>query len=403
METFNNHTSVLQLGERNGVINHIDDVENGINCNCSCSYCGNRLVAKNAGLKKMHHFAHFSGVECGKAIESAVHKLAKQVFYEIKKLLLPPCEGFGPRGLQEYISATIIDFDEVVLEKNAPTTNAIIRPDAIGYVGMKQIFVEFCYTHGVSKEKQNLIEQNNTSCVEIILNPDLQHPGRMKAFLLQSIESKRWIFHRALKRLIKEHTESEKIRLEQLRRKQLERDKQRRMQEEAKKRRELERIKRLVIKDDARKERELLRRQRELAEAETKGNLYRSCPVVNQFLEKFYQTRWGQNNVIKALRKGVWFQSKIFYYWPEKEIDIFVDQQRHILVPKKADYDQLPEELRLYHEYLLKSVQKYDKLYRQSLNHCSFCNMFVGNCQEFIICKYNRGDDVAGCLNYDNI
>jgi hypothetical protein len=397
------HISILQWGQRDGMLYYIDNVPNGLECNCLCSHCGGKLVAKNAGLIKEHHFAHFSGVECLKAVESAVHKLAKQVLDETKTLLLPPCEGNGPKGMQEYIPSSKIRFESVILEKSANTKNEKFRPDATGYVGGKQIFIEFCFTHEVSKEKLELIKATNTSCVEILLNAELQEFGKMEAFLHQATESKKWIFHRALGRLIEEHWQKAKARLEELNRKQSERDKQRKHRDEAKRKLELRRIERLHAQQMARIEKERTEKERELAAAETRGNLYKHCPIAGQFLDRFYQTWWGQNKVIEALQKGVWFQRKIFYYWPDKEIDIYVDKERHVLVPKKNDYDQLPEEQRAYHDYLLESVKKYDKLYNQTINYCSYCNMFVGNVQEFIVCKYNFGDDVARCLDFDKL
>jgi len=131
----NDHQSILQWGERNGLLHHIDEVENGMSCNCICSYCGNPLVAKNNGLIKVHHFAHLSGVECAKAVESAVHKLAKQVLSNAKTLMLPACDGFGPKGMHEYIQPARIDFDHVIVEKNTVIEDERIRPDAIGLFG----------------------------------------------------------------------------------------------------------------------------------------------------------------------------------------------------------------------------------------------------------------------------
>jgi len=103
------------------------------------------------------------------------------------------------------------------------------------------------------------------------------------------------------------------------------------------------------------------------------------------------------------LKKGVWFQGKIFDHWPDNDIDIFVDKTCHVLVPKKADYEKLPAAQKQHHNYLLESVRKYDLLYHRGINHCSACNMFAGRVHEFIVCRYQSGVDISSCLDYDKL
>ena len=61
----------------NGNFVHIDQVANGLACDCFCPSCKERLIAKNGGMKRIHHFAHASGVDCDKAYETMLHQLAK--------------------------------------------------------------------------------------------------------------------------------------------------------------------------------------------------------------------------------------------------------------------------------------------------------------------------------------
>ena len=38
---------------------YVDDVPNGLACNCICPHCKERLLARH-GTERAHHFAHFS-------------------------------------------------------------------------------------------------------------------------------------------------------------------------------------------------------------------------------------------------------------------------------------------------------------------------------------------------------
>ena len=64
--------------DKTGKLVGINDVPHGENCGCFCPACKAPLIAKNQGLKRMHHFAHCTGKECKYAFESMLHLLAKE-------------------------------------------------------------------------------------------------------------------------------------------------------------------------------------------------------------------------------------------------------------------------------------------------------------------------------------
>lgn len=63
--------------DTNGNFVNIDDVAKGLSCGCFCPSCGQKLIARNGGIKRIHHFAHASGIDCETAYETMLHKLAK--------------------------------------------------------------------------------------------------------------------------------------------------------------------------------------------------------------------------------------------------------------------------------------------------------------------------------------
>lgn len=72
------HEMLTYAIAKDGCLVHIDEVKTGQECACTCPACGESLIAKNRGAKRVHHFAHKSGVECEFARESMLHLLAKE-------------------------------------------------------------------------------------------------------------------------------------------------------------------------------------------------------------------------------------------------------------------------------------------------------------------------------------
>lgn len=78
-----------------GKLIHVDSVSTGLACKCFCPHCKSKLIAKNVGCREVHHFTHANGSDCIRAVESALHKMAKDILQEHKSIMLPPIQQGG--------------------------------------------------------------------------------------------------------------------------------------------------------------------------------------------------------------------------------------------------------------------------------------------------------------------
>lgn len=73
-----------------GELRHVTEVANGKACKCVCPdpHCGQRLIARNAGTKRIAHFAHESG-SCTWSAEYLISMLAVEVLRKSGFVMLP--------------------------------------------------------------------------------------------------------------------------------------------------------------------------------------------------------------------------------------------------------------------------------------------------------------------------
>ena len=159
---------------------HVDSVPNGLSCGCKCPHCDGELIAKNGvDNKRAHHFSHMDGADCVGAVESAVHCLAKEILKESLCVQLPNDAG-------------LLQFESVDAEKNFPELK--LRPDCVGYYGGKSLWVEFKRSHEVDAQKAGKIISAHIDCIEIDLNECGQDKEKLREFITQSSEKRKWIY-----------------------------------------------------------------------------------------------------------------------------------------------------------------------------------------------------------------
>ncbi len=172
--------------DADGKLIHVDSVSTGLACNCYCPHCKSELVAKNGGNRKVHHFAHANGSDCVGAIESALHKMAKDILQEHKLIMLPPVLQNGMESQKRFEKVEAEVFDRELS----------LRPDCIGHTENGHfIWVEFKRTHEVDVKKAGKIISAKIDCVEIDLNSCELDPIKVKTFIESSREGRKWIYN----------------------------------------------------------------------------------------------------------------------------------------------------------------------------------------------------------------
>ncbi len=184
----------LPFGLKNSQLIQVSDVESGLKCGCNCRACGYPLVAKK-GKRKIHHFAHHKQPDCKYATETALHEAAKKVIEEAGYIVLPELKyKIGETGHRLIVSQGKLHFEEITLEKRFHN----VIPDILIKQEGQFLNVEICVTHRVDEEKLEKIKESNLSTLEI----DLSNIDRtigfplLKDLIVNSIENKKWLFHR---------------------------------------------------------------------------------------------------------------------------------------------------------------------------------------------------------------
>lgn len=176
---------------KNNILVHVVDVENGKECGCVCpeQSCRSPLIAANKGKKVQPHFRHVTDNKCDGGLESAIHLTAKQILMESKQIKLPQCissiskrDSKGREHLEEEIvvaEGTTIGFDSVKDEYKLTG----VRPDILAKKGDSQLIIEIFFRHQVGEEKLIKIKEANISAIEIDLSDlTLDHVKDMATF-----------------------------------------------------------------------------------------------------------------------------------------------------------------------------------------------------------------------------
>ena len=165
-----------------GKLMFIEDVPNGIKCDCICINCDSPLEARNKGLIREHSFAHYTELKahhdrvseeavtvCKPNKETILHRAAKQVLEEsIGQEIQLPAEGFNTvRGKYWIKNARKAIITDIKIEKQS----GHVIPDITLYTNTdEKIFFEIYVTHAITDEKMERLRSERVPTIEVDLS-----------------------------------------------------------------------------------------------------------------------------------------------------------------------------------------------------------------------------------------
>lgn len=207
------------LNQDSKTLKHIDSVENGLKCNCVCSGCGDKLVAKNNGSSDTrHHFAHYSRDESSNCLMTQLHLVTQYFFQNTHSLYLPPI-SFQYKNKTLNQAEKIIDVYRGDLEVRIGSYIA----DVLLETSIGNLVIEVFVTHKNGDRKTAYYQQKKIPSLEFDLSTYLNQDIEVALSDLKNNKvSSKWLYEWCKEDLINRHEkvleeESKRIKLKRLR------------------------------------------------------------------------------------------------------------------------------------------------------------------------------------------
>ena len=170
-----------------GRIVGVDQVPNGLACECVCTKCERPLIAAQGDVNR-HHFRHYAddaGSSCGGGQETALHLLTKTIVMEAASICLPGNE------VRDILSAEL------------EPTRGDVRPDVLIATPLGPVAIEIAVEHRTGDAKIERLVAMALPAVEIDISV-------YRGVLLSSEELKDVVLSTAARRWLKPRKEREK-------------------------------------------------------------------------------------------------------------------------------------------------------------------------------------------------
>jgi hypothetical protein len=186
-----------------GRIVHVSMVPRGAACACTCPnpLCGSPLVARK-GEEKVDHFGHVADSACGGSVQTAIHRLAKQIVEDKKQLYVPAVTASYGGKVRTIYEARLVTFDHV--EKEFQDLKQII-PDIFVLRLDRRLLIEFAVTHPCDQEKIAKIRARGIAALEIDLS-EVARDASPEVIEQAVIESapRGWLYHPSIDTAVSE-------------------------------------------------------------------------------------------------------------------------------------------------------------------------------------------------------
>lgn len=180
---------------------HIDEVPNGIKCNCICKECNDELVAKNRGKIQQHHFAHKNMTESRSCLMTQLHLAAQYYFLALKEFSIPKVE-FQYKDENFKISSSTVAILSTQMEVQIDKYIADILIDT----DVGKFIIEICVTHKCEEDKISFYKENKVNTLEYTFNNhDHFDTEEWLDRLATDIIPVEWIYYQDKEDLITEH------------------------------------------------------------------------------------------------------------------------------------------------------------------------------------------------------
>lgn len=187
------------------------EVPNGDRCGCICPGCDASLNARQGDVNEWH-FAHAKGADCANAVESALHRMAKQLIMERQQVYVPPRvmerKADGPYDEEDHIyrwretltaevqAMGLVNLSDCEEERKVDDR----RPDILARIGDTPIAIEVALTHFCDIDKLEWIKARNLTTLEIDIGlpPEITlHEVRdtLEKRLFTTASNSVWLYH----------------------------------------------------------------------------------------------------------------------------------------------------------------------------------------------------------------
>lgn len=161
----------IALGLReNGTVVYIGELDpaksRGLDCRCTCSACGDRLIARLGDIRQ-HHFAHHNEQGCTGGDESALHRFAKEIFQSENQFKVPEVVAEWEPERIVIRPALYFSYVEALLEQHL---GGVVPDISLKSDHGPAMLVEILVTHMVDSKKKARLKGLQLPCLEIDLS-----------------------------------------------------------------------------------------------------------------------------------------------------------------------------------------------------------------------------------------